>query len=78
MMAKRGRPANVVPPLVVSVKLRLYPGQDDDLIAYLACSGPRLRATLVKLAMRQGALSRPAQAAEPATDEFDGFDGLWQ
>ena len=77
-MAARGRPRQAVRPVVFVVKLVLYPGADDDLLRYLEVAGPRLRATLVKLAMRQGALSRPAQAVEPVTDEFEGFDGLWQ
>ncbi len=77
-MAARGRPRQTVRPVVFVVKLVLYPGADDDLLRYLEAAGPRLRATLVKLAMRQGALSRPGQSVEPASEEFAGFDELWQ
>ena len=77
-MAARGRPRQTVRPIVLAVKLVLYPGADDDLLRYLEAAGPRLRATLVKLAMRQGALSHLAQAAEPVSEEFEGFDSLWQ
>ena len=74
-MARRGRPANAVRPVVVSVKLLLYPGQDDDLIAYLTGGGPRLRATLVKLALREGRM--PLHPPQPEEDDLD-FDGLLQ
>ena len=55
-MAKRGRPPSVraASAWVVQIKLRLYPGEDDDLIAFLAGVPRRLRAAMVKRALRSG------------------------
>jgi hypothetical protein len=83
-MTKPGRPRQTLRPLVASIKLVLYPGQDDDLIDYLAAAGPRLRATLVKLAMREGMATKGALATQAAgavrveEEGFDAFDQLLQ
>jgi hypothetical protein len=39
---------------VIHIKLRLYPGDDDDLIAFFAAIPARLRAEMVKQALRSG------------------------
>ncbi len=72
----RGRRRQVTRPLVFSLKLVLYPGVDDDLIDYLDSAGPRLRATLVKLAMRNGQADTKVTSA--AAEEELSFDGLMQ
>mgnify|MGYP001569838827 CR=1 FL=1 len=72
----RGRRPESVRPIVYSVKLVLRPGVDDDLIDYLHSAGPRLRATLVKLAMRNGQAGMKGTTA--AAEEELSFDGLMQ
>jgi len=55
-MARRGRPPSprAASAKVVHIKLRLYPGEDDDLIAFFEAIIPRLRAAMVKQALRSG------------------------
>lgn len=55
-MAKRGRPPSprAAAARIVHVKLRLYPGEDDDLSAFFDECLPRLRAAMVKQALRSG------------------------
>lgn len=43
-MAKRGRPKLTVLPRIYYIKLRLYPGRDDDLIAALEPCANRAQA----------------------------------
>lgn len=69
--AKRGRPKLVQPPRIYFIKLRLYPAQDDDLIAFLDGVPCRLRAAAVKGALRTGNLKvRPDD--EPMADALSG------
>jgi hypothetical protein len=49
-----GRPPLEQPPVVVQVKLLLYPGRDDDLIAFLAAVPARHKAAAVKARLRTG------------------------
>ena len=51
---KRGRPRLVQRPRIFFIKLRLYPGQDDDLITFLSGVPYRLRTAAVKGALRTG------------------------
>ena len=74
-MAKRGRPASGFRPVVFHIQLRLAPGQDDAVIAYLQSAPPRLRAQYVLRAMQAGALA-PLPATGAAEDWR--FDDLWQ
>ena len=55
-MTKTGRPlsARSASARIVRIKLRLYPGEDDDLIAFFASIPKGLRATMVKMALRSG------------------------
>ena len=71
----RGRRPESVRPIVYSVKLVLRPGVDDDLIDYLHSAGPRLRATMINMAMRNGRL---ATATIEQADEELSFDQLLQ
>ena len=66
----KGRPRLSSPPTIIQVKIRLYPGQDDDLIAFFASIPARLRATMVKQALRSGASVEEA----PDEDLFDALD----
>jgi len=50
-----GRPELADPPVVVQIKLRLYLGQDDDLIAWFDGIPTGLRSAMVKSALRTGA-----------------------
>lgn len=67
-MARTGRPrsARAASARIVRIKLRLYPGEDDDLIAFFATIPDRLRATCVKAALRTG--------AQPGTTEAGAED----
>jgi hypothetical protein len=55
-MARLGRPPSprAASARVIHIKLRLYPGEDDDLIAFFSTIPARLRAELVKQALRGG------------------------
>ncbi len=74
-MGRRGRPRKEGRPVVVHIRLRLWPGEDDDLIRLL--SAPRARARLVKAALRGADLSRLAAPSGPSEEEIlDAFDRL--
>ena len=55
-MARLGRPRSprAASARVIHIKLRLYPGEDDDLIAFFVIIPDRLRAEMVKQALRSG------------------------
>ena len=57
--------------MIVRVKLRLYPGEDDDLIVFFDSIPFRLRATMVKQALRPRTLSN-----EELTADDDGLSGV--
>jgi hypothetical protein len=67
-MVRTGRPrsARAASARIVRIKLRLYPGEDDDLIAFFGAIPDRLRAASVKAALRNG--------AQPGTSCNDGED----
>ena len=74
---RRGRPrsARAAAAVVVPLKLRLYPGEDDDLIAFFEGLPAGLRAAGVKSALRSGQLD--SGAVGPAEDELvDALDAL--
>ena len=56
MTARRGRPPSprAASAWIVNIKLRLYPAEDDDLIGFFSSSPSRLRAAMVKRALRSG------------------------
>ena len=60
-------------PVIVMVKLRLYRGQDDDLLDFFQRLPHRLRAASVKQALRNGGLP---VAAEAESDDDDIVDAL--
>ena len=55
-MGKRGRPRSprAAEATVVYVKMRLYPGEDDDLIAFVQGIPKGLLAASIKRALRDG------------------------
>ena len=71
-MAKRGRPRSprAATAKIVRIKLRLYPGEDDDLMAFFANIPHGLRATMVKVALRSGV------SDQTGTVENDGLSDL--
>jgi len=75
-MGRRGRPRKEGRPVVVHIRLRLWPGEDDDLIRLLAT--PRLRARIVRAALRGADLSRLAASHEGPSEEeiLDAFSRL--
>ncbi len=66
---RRGRPRREAEPVVVNVKLTLYGGRDDDLIAFFDSLPPRGRAAAVKMAMRSGNIATVLDEALPDDDE---------
>ena len=65
-MARRGRSPSpaTASAKIVRIKLRLYLGQDDDLIQFFDSIPFRLRAAMVKGALRSGATSADDGAVE--------------
>ena len=71
------RPRNAVQSEVVALKLYLRPGEDDDLIAFFERypSGARLRAIMVKAALRGAGLDVARDVDDDLFDEVaDAFD----
>ena len=58
------------------IKLRLYPGEDDDLIAFSASVPHTLRATTVKRALRSGGLGQDDEATDADDDLLDPLESL--
>mgnify|MGYP001061617463 CR=1 FL=1 len=76
-MTRRGRPRSVraAAALVIDTKLRLYPGEDDDLIAFFANIPLGLRASMIKGALRSGVRTTEEVAADDNTwrDALEAF-----
>ena len=53
------RSARAASAKVIRIKLRLYPGEDDDLILFFDGIPTGLRATSVKIALRSGVATGP-------------------
>ena len=77
-MGKRGRPrsSRAASALTIHTKLRLYPGEDDDLIAFFDGIPHGLRATMVKLALRTGTAGEHSRSAPVDGDLLDALDAL--
>lgn len=77
-MSRRGRPPSLraASARVVNIKLRLYPGEDDDLVAFFSRIPERLRAVCVKAALRSG--SQPGTVLCDAEQDAlaDALEGL--
>ena len=59
-------------PIRIETALRLYPGRDDELIAYFAAFKPGQYATAIKRALLAGALvGLPASSSAPADDQIE-------
>ena len=69
----RGRPRSNRKTQIVQVKLRLYPEEDDDLIAFFDSIPRRLRAAMVKQALRSGAPTVEENHDEDLFDALDAF-----
>ena len=76
-MARRGRPksARAASAQIVRLKLRLYPGEDDDLIAYFERIPSGLRSLTVKRALRDGT-PMGNETSDPEEDVQDIFDAF--
>ena len=77
-MAKRGRPRSprAASSRIVHIKLRLYPGEDDDLIAFFDGIFPRLRAAMVKQALRSGVVGSVACSDPPEDSVLGALDAF--
>ena len=73
-VARRGRYRSPVAASaeIIRIKLRLYPGQDDDLIRFFDSIPFRLRAAMVKTALRSGGTI----ADQPSHEDDDVLDAL--
>ena len=76
-MVRRGRPPSprAASARIVHIKIRLYPGEDDDLIPFFDGIPPGLRAAMVKEALRSGAQGRSETVCK-ADDALDLLDSL--
>lgn len=77
-MAKRGRPrsARAASARTVFIKLHLYPGEDDDLIAFFEGIPHGLRAAMVKRALRSGMQGAPSEASSEDDDLLEALDAF--
>ena len=78
-MAKRGRPwpvGRAASARIVNLKLRLYPGEDDDLIAFFGAIPPRMRVMMVKQALRSGSLQVMFSDVPDDDEVMDALDAL--
>ena len=66
-----GRPRKTGQLHIYRIKLRLWEGEDDDLIAFLQAIPERQLALRVKMALRNGQMALP-----PAADLFAEDDDL--
>ena len=77
-VARRGRPPSqrAAGAEIVLIKLRLYPAEDDDLIAFFSSIPAGLRAMSVKRALRNGV--RVEDDAMPSDDDtlLDALDAF--
>lgn len=62
--------------MIVRVKLRPYPSEDDDLIVFFDAIPYRLRATMVKQALRSGTLTANEELTEDDDQLFEALDAL--
>ena len=76
-MARRGRPPEprAASAKVINIKMRLYPGEDDDLVAFFEGIVPRLRAAMVKRALRSGVVG-DAAVSEHSDELLNALDSF--
>ncbi len=76
-MSKRGRPRSqrTAEAYVVRLNLRLYLGEDDDLIAYFQSTPTGLRTARAKAALREGMVeqAQPRGNCDEILDALDAF-----
>ena len=77
-MARIGRPKSprAESVRIVRIKLRLYPSEDDDLIAFFGGIPTGLRAASVKLALRSGMENTEGQAQDQDDELMDALDAF--
>lgn len=72
---RRGRPRAETPAIVLQIKMRLYPGEDDDLLSFFSSIPPLSRAAMVKRTLRSGmpASGEQETASDALLDALDSF-----
>ena len=77
-MGKRGRPRSTrtASALTTHIKLRLYPGEDDDLIAFFRGIPLGLRAAMVKRGLWSGMADTPSPSVADDDDLLDAMDAF--
>ena len=66
-----GRPKKTGQQHVFRLTLRLWEGEDDDLIAFLQAAPPGKRVVALKVALRSGRLLAPELDYLPDEDDLD-------
>jgi len=74
--AVRTRSLRAASAQIVRIKLRLYPGEDDDLIGFFSGIPAGLRATSVKLALRSGVENSASIAQDESEEMLDALDAF--
>jgi hypothetical protein len=77
-VAKRGRPRSprAASARIVNVKMRLYSGEDDDLIDFFASIPRRLRAAMVRQALRSGVQSSCGETLNREDELFEALEAF--
>jgi len=77
-VAKIGRPKTerAASARIVQIKLRLYPGEDDDLITFFEGIPGRLRAVMVKRSLRSGIQGEENSDTDGDDEMLDVLDEL--
>ena len=76
-MSRRGRPKSerAARARIIRIKMRLYPDEDDDLMAFFAGIPRGLRAAMVKQALRSG-VQGSERASSNDEELFDALDSF--
>jgi hypothetical protein len=69
-----GRPKREETPVIVNIKLTLYPSTDEDLIQWFESIAPRRKASAVIAALRSGTMV--VAEADALVDDEEVADGL--
>ncbi len=81
-MGQRGRPKNPQPSIRVAIAGRLHPEYDADILAWLEAIPKGQRMNALKLALRNGGLTRdqpdPHQKPEEAQAAADSLLSYWE
>ena len=75
-MTQRGRPPRSRPAVEIHIHLRLYFGEDDDLLAFFERFPVRRRASALKTALRAGGMQTDNHHEQANDEDLTALDGL--